>query len=64
MIEAIAVIRHGMALKSFPCELYSLSILNGLVTILHKQTRKVAFVISPEFYDYIEVLEYEDEQDH
>lgn len=53
--ESIDVIRSGVCIRSFPCSEYSLNLLNGLAVIQHKETRKIVAVLSPTYYDYLEV---------
>jgi len=55
LIEYYNVIKQGVVVKQYTSELHTLSVLNGLVVIQNKDTRKIDAVISPNAYDYIEV---------
>lgn len=57
--ETIDVIKHGTILKQYPCDTYALSTMAGMVTVLNKGNKKIVSILSPNFYDYIEVNENE-----
>jgi hypothetical protein len=59
MNESIDFIKSGICIRSFPCTHYTLGLLSGILTVQEKETRKVVFVPSPNYYDTVEVVENE-----
>ena len=57
MTESIEVIKDGVCIGAFPTESYILNVTTGIVTIHCKESRKLVFALSPNYYDYIEVTE-------
>jgi len=55
MIESINVVKHGVVVRQWPSDTYSLNILGNHVTIQDKESRRVCCVISQNTYDYIEI---------
>ena len=53
--ETYNVVKQGVIIRQYSSELYSLNLMNGLVVILHKDSRRVAAILSQNSYDYIEV---------
>lgn len=57
MEESIDIIKSGVVIRSFPSDKYILNTATGMVTIHDKESRKCVFVLSPMYYDYVEVSE-------
>ncbi len=55
IVETINIVKHGVVIRQFPCSDYILSHLNGVPTLLFKDTRTTAVIPSPNVYDYIEI---------
>lgn len=54
-VETIQFHRAGSLVQAFPTDTYSLNIMAGIPCVMEKNTRKVVFVPSPQYYDYIEI---------
>jgi len=55
ILEYYNVCKQGVVVKQYSSELYTLHVMNGLVVIQNKDTRRLEAVISHNAYDYIEV---------
>lgn len=56
IMESIQIVKHGVVIREYPCQYYTTNILSGLVSIVDKETRKVAAILSPNYYDYVEIV--------
>ncbi len=51
----INVIKSAKVLDQYPCSLYQLNVFSGMATIQLRATKEVVIVISPNYYDYLEI---------
>lgn len=54
MNGTIHLVRCGVSIKQYPMEHYSINLLNGMVTLHDKEARRIAAILSPNSYDWIE----------
>ncbi len=56
----IQFVKSGCVLREFPTEFYSIAWMNHNVVVLSKVDRSPVFFPSPNYYDYIEVIQNDD----
>lgn len=57
MSKAIQLCKSGVVIREYPCEYYTMNLINGMPAILEKEGRTIVCVPSPNVYDFIEINE-------
>ena len=53
--ETYNVVKQGVIIKQYSSDDFTLNLLNSIVVIQDKNTRRTHCILSPNSYDYIEV---------